>query len=226
VIEGLGLVIVAAGSSTRMRGIDKVWAPLDHRNVLWHSLNALGPIAQFSVVVVHNEQRERAYHELGGLERAPAIVTGGAQRQHSVARGLEALPPVTSVAVHDAARPFARPEILFRGIELLRECDGAIPGLAVTDTIKQTDEAARVLRTVDRANLRSVQTPQIFRREALVMAHASKHGLSGTVTDDAALLEACNFDVRVFPGQPDNFKITTEHDLRVARLLIQDRAAS
>jgi 2-C-methyl-D-erythritol 4-phosphate cytidylyltransferase len=223
VIEGLGLIIVAAGSSTRMQGIDKVWAPLGDNTVVWHSLQALGPIAQFTIVVVQHGQLARAKDELGGLERTPTIVTGGGLRQQSVACGLKALPPVSTVAVHDAARPFAEPETLLRGVALLQECDGAIPGLPVTDTIKQTDEASRVVRTVDRSQLRSVQTPQIFRHGSLLAAHASEHAASSIATDDAALLEACHFDVRVFPGQLDNFKITTEHDLRIARLLLQER---
>jgi 2-C-methyl-D-erythritol 4-phosphate cytidylyltransferase len=221
-IDELGLIIVAAGSSNRMKGIDKVWAPLGDHSVVYHCLHALAPIAKHTVVVVREGQRARAGQEFAPLDRAPAVVTGGTRRQESVARGLAALPPVRIVAVHDAARPFAEPAILFRGAELVQQCDGAIPGLPVTDTMKQVDQRAQVVATVDRSPLRSVQTPQVFRRDALVAAHTSAYASGSEATDDAALLEACNFKVFVFPGDPGNFKITTEHDLRVARLLLAD----
>jgi 2-C-methyl-D-erythritol 4-phosphate cytidylyltransferase len=222
VIEGLGLVIVAAGSSTRMQGIDKVWATLGHHSVLWHSLNTLGAIAEHTVVVVHDQHRARAVAEFSSLDRVPTIVTGGLLRQESVARGLAMLPPVTIVAIHDAARPFAEPGLLFRGTELIQKCDGAVPGLRVTDTIKQVDERAGIIMTLDRDSLRSVQTPQVFRRHSLLEAHSSNRASSGTATDDASLLEACDYNVCVFPGQVGNFKITTEYDLKVARLLVAD----
>lgn len=205
-----------------MEGTDKVWALLGRHAVLWYSLNSLGRIAEHSVVVVHEDQKKRAEVEFQSFDPVPTIVAGGFRRQDSVARGLAKLPAVNIVAVHDAARPFAGPRILYRGAELVHSCDGAIPGLPVTDTVKQVDERAGVVLTLDRNSLRSVQTPQVFRHHALLAAYSSDRASEGTATDDAALLEACDFDVRLFPGQVENFKITTEYDLRVARLLMAD----
>ena len=219
-IEGLGLVIVAAGTSNRMNGIDKIWAPLGEHSVVWHSVHKLGSVAEHTVVVVHETHTERAQSEFVSLERTPTIVAGGVRRQDSVSRGLAALPAVRIVAIHDAARPFAKPDLLFRGAELIEDCDGAIPGLPVTDTIKQVDIREGIILTVERDSLRAVQTPQVFRRDSLVEAHLSERASLGTATDDASILEACGRRVRVFPGQWGNFKITTEYDLRLARLLI------
>lgn len=214
-----GLVIVAAGSSRRMAGVDKVWADLGGHPVVWHSLQALAPLAAHTVLVVSVDRVERARAELDSTTYELTVVAGGAQRQESVARGLAALHDHDVVAVHDAARPFATARLLRSGIELLRECDAAIPALPVTDTVKQVDDRGHVLATLDRAWLRAAQTPQVFRREALVAAHAAQDGAGAGATDDAVLLEAAGLDVRVFPGQADNFKITTEFDLRLARML-------
>jgi 2-C-methyl-D-erythritol 4-phosphate cytidylyltransferase len=226
VIEGLGLVIVAAGTSNRMHGIDKIWARLGEHSVVWHSLHNLGNVAEHTVVVVQESHRERAQEELLSFERTPTIVAGGLWRQDSVARGLAALPSVPVVAIHDAARPFAGPDLLLRGTELIQNCDGAIPGLPVTDTIKRVDERGGIILTLERETLRSVQTPQVFRRHSLMEAHSWERASLGTATDDASLLEACGREVRVFPGQWGNFKITTEYDLRLARLLIADTCES
>jgi 2-C-methyl-D-erythritol 4-phosphate cytidylyltransferase len=205
-----------------MHGTDKVWAQLGEHTVVWHSLHNLGKVAEHTVVVVHESYRERAELELVSFERTLTIVAGGSRRQDSVARGLAALPAVPVVAIHDAARPFAEPGLLVRGAELIQNCDGAIPGLPVTDTIKRVDERGDVILTVERESLHSVQTPQVFRRHSLAEAHASERATAGTATDDASLLEACGGKVRVFPGQWSNFKITTEYDLRLARLVIAE----
>ena len=220
-IPGLGLIIVAAGSSSRMQGTDKIWALLDHRSVLWHSLHALSGVAEHTVVVVREGQQDAAQAELATIGRPTTIVSGGPRRQDSVARGLDEVHAMSIVAVHDAARPLAVAALLLRGVELLDACDGAVPALPVSDTIKPIDEHGSVLRTVDRSTLRSVQTPQVFRLQALQHAHASQHASARSVTDDASLLEACRFKVRTFPGQEGNVKITTAFDLWLARQLLK-----
>lgn len=221
-IPGLGLVVVAAGSSARMGGVDKVWATLGSHSVVWHSVRTLGPLAERVVVVVRAGDEDRAEDEFASAPFSVYVVVGGPTRQDSVACGMRHLTSVHIVAVHDAARPFAEPRLLRQGVELVQSCDAAIPGIPVADTIKQVDEHGSVVQTLERTALRSVQTPQVFRFQALVDAHASTDASLTSATDDAALLEACRYDVRVFPGQVDNFKITTEYDLRVARLLMAD----
>lgn len=225
-IAGLGLIVVAAGSSQRMEGVDKVWARLGEGSVLSHSLRHLARMAQWTVVVVHESQQARARAELSSGGSGLDVVSGGLTRQDSVAAGLNVLTDATVVAVHDAARPFADPSLLQRGVDLVRTCDGAVPGIPVSDTIKRVDLDGAILGTMDRTILRAVQTPQVFRRKPLQVAHASEYAARRTSTDDAALLEACGFDVRVFPGHASNFKITTEYDLKLARLLAVDSSLS
>jgi 2-C-methyl-D-erythritol 4-phosphate cytidylyltransferase len=226
VIRGLGLVVVAAGSSTRMQGTDKIWALLDGHSVVWHALRALCPVADQTVLVVRAGQEARARDDMASLECPPKIVSGGPRRLDSVARGLQALRETSVVAVHDAARPFSEARLLVQGVELVKTCDGAVPALPVTDTIKEIDDRAGVVRTIDRDSLRSVQTPQVFRFAALKQAYASEYALANTATDDAGLLEACGFDIRVFPGTQENFKITTEYDLQLARIFLANRQMS
>ena len=159
------------------------------------------------------------------------VVPGGATRQASVAAGLAAAPdgPVSDVVlVHDAARPFVPPELVARVVAAVRRGHAAVvPGLAVTDTIKRVGDgdgaADPVVGTVDRAELRAVQTPQGFTAALLRRAHdeAARHADDETLaaTDDAGLVERLGLPVWVVPGDERAAKITTARDLRVAELL-------
>jgi 2-C-methyl-D-erythritol 4-phosphate cytidylyltransferase len=144
-------------------------------------------------------------------------ITGGATRSESVRRGLDAVPAEADIIViHDAARPLASAALFDAVIAAVRDgADGAIPGVAVTDTVKRVD-GSRVVETLDRATLVAVQTPQAFKAAALRDAHAA----GGEATDDAALVEAAGGTVVVVPGEARNIKITTPADLRVAEALL------
>jgi len=122
------------------------------------------------------------------------------------------------VVVHDGALPLASSE-LFEAVieEVLAGADAAIPGLAVTDTIKQIDDEGCVIGTLDRDDLVAVQTPQAFRAKVLRRAHQDEPD----ATDDAALVESVGGIVVVVPGEQTNLKITTRHDLSVAHLHVQ-----
>ena len=141
---------------------------------------------------------------------ADVVVAGGATRSDSVRSGLAAMPSDAGiVVVHDAARPFAAPALFAAVVDAVRAgADGAVPGIAVTDTIKKV-AGGRVVATLDRATLVAVQTPQAFASEALRRAHAG----AGEATDDAALVEAAGGRVVVVPGDPANTKITLRTDL-------------
>lgn len=149
-----------------------------------------------------------------------AVVAGGATRRDSVARGVAALSgAVERVLVHDGVRPFVGGALLLRVLEAVGD-GGAVPAIPLTDTVKEV-EAERVVRTLDRARLRRVQTPQGFRRTALERAHAEVPA-SADVTDDAALLEAMGLPVRVVRGEEGNLKITTRADLERAEWLLRE----
>lgn len=226
--QDLALIIVAAGTSTRMSGIDKVWADLGGYPVIWHSVAALAPLAAWTALVVHSDHlrdgdkilhhfRKSTQH----LECRLQTVQGGRNRQESVALGLASIPDEARViAVHDGARPLVREEILRRGYGALRDADGAVPVMPVVDTVKRVDAGGWVIATVPRDELRGAQTPQVFGASALRSAHLAAAQRPHGATDDAELLEASGYRVRVFDGSRENFKITTEHDLLLARLLV------
>jgi 2-C-methyl-D-erythritol 4-phosphate cytidylyltransferase len=142
-------------------------------------------------------------------------VAGGATRSESVRAGLAAVPAeATIVCVHDAARPFASRQLFAAVIEAIVDgADGAVPGVAIVDTIKRVDADGRVVETPPRASLVAVQTPQAFRAEVLRSAHA----LAKEATDDAALVEELGGRVVVVAGEPVNRKITDREDLGWAR---------
>ena len=147
---------------------------------------------------------------------------GGAERQHSVARGLAALPAEhTLVAVHDAARALVTPAIVARTIAVAREHGAAIAAVPLADTLKAV-VGDRITATPPRAGLWRAQTPQVFRRDWLAAAHAAA---ADTATDDAALVEALGHEVRIAEGDPLNFKITTPADLALAGAWLAHAAA-
>jgi 2-C-methyl-D-erythritol 4-phosphate cytidylyltransferase len=167
----------------------------------------------------------------GELARAPhgtVAVAGGAVRSQSVREALGASGEEDPVIVHDAARPLATTELFERALaELARSgAEGVIAAVPVSDTIKQAAPDGRtVARTVDRADLWAIQTPQVFRREALssALADASDEELAAA-TDDAWLIERRGGTVRLLPSRQLNLKVTTPEDLRIAELLIAERA--
>ena len=193
--------MVAAGSGNRFGG-QKQFEQLDGRRVVDWSLAACRSVAEGVVLVVPPD------HD--GPEEVDIVVNGGATRSESVRAGLAEVPADADVVViHDAARPFAAPALFEAVVEAVRNgADGAVPGVAVTDTIKQVADG-RVVATLDRAQLVAVQTPQAFSAEVLRRAHAS----GAEATDDAALVEATGGQVVVVLGDPANTKITLRADL-------------
>jgi 2-C-methyl-D-erythritol 4-phosphate cytidylyltransferase len=211
--EVVWTVVVAGGSGARF-GRPKQYESLGDARVLDRSV-AVASRASAGVVVVvpgSDVDSESAVFR--------HVVAGGASRSESVRAGLAAVPAdATVVCVHDAARPFASAELYARVVAAVAAgADGAIPGLAVTDTIKVVATDGTVAATPDRATLRAVQTPQAFRARALREAHAS----GGDGTDDAALVEAAGGRVVVVDGEPMNRKITHPDDLDWARRVVQE----
>jgi 2-C-methyl-D-erythritol 4-phosphate cytidylyltransferase len=157
------------------------------------------------------------------------VAAGGEERQHSVASGLHRLPPGPGlVLVHDAARPFVDRPLIDRVLAVAARGAAAVPGLPVPDTIKETDTAGLVVRTVPRDRLVVVQTPQAFPRAMLETAHqrARSDAASLAATDDAALCERLGHAVRVVAGSPRNIKITTQEDFHLAEALAAAEAGT
>lgn len=152
-----------------------------------------------------------------------SIVTGGVERQHSVALGLAATAPDADVVViHDAARPLVESVLFDRCVAAARSTGGAIAATPVADTIKRVRDG-RIVATVPRDDLWAAQTPQAFQRARLVAAFASELAGARAFTDEAGLFEALGWEVEIVPGNPTNMKITVPADLAVAEALLACR---
>lgn len=215
-------LIVAAGSGERLaRGGPKAFVDLGGEPLLIHAVRAFVASAAIDDVVVvigpaHLDRAARAL-DRAGLPVC-VIVAGGASRQESVSRGVEACPPGTAtIAVHDAARPLVTEALIARTVGALVAPWAAVaPGLPVVDTVKLVD-AEQVMRTVDRRGLSVVQTPQVFSARTLRDAHAR---LGQDATDDLLLVEQAGGLVRLIPGDRRNFKVTYPEDLLIAEALL------
>lgn len=214
-MEGAVAIVLAAGSGERL-GQDrpKAFVELAGRPLLAHAVSAALTCPGVSMVVVAAPPGgEDLAHAMVEPLGAHAVVTGGATRRDSVRAALEVVPPDSVVVVcHDAARPFATPELFGRVLAALEGSDGVVPVVPVPDTVKRVSQGV-VLGTEPREELALAQTPQAFVASALREAHerASRDGVE--VTDDAAALERAGFRVRTVSGEPGNFKITTSDDL-------------
>jgi 2-C-methyl-D-erythritol 4-phosphate cytidylyltransferase / 2-C-methyl-D-erythritol 2,4-cyclodiphosphate synthase len=210
-------VVVAAGRGLRAGG-DR---PKQYRQILGEpvirpSLAALCAHGDISLVqpVVHPDDAALYQAAVAGLDLLPPV-PGGATRQASVRAGLEALvarrPEL--VLVHDAARPFASAALITRAIAAARAGGAAVPVLPVADTVKTVDAEGTVTGTIDRAQLRTVQTPQAFGFAALLDAHRCAQAAGrDDFTDDAALAEWAGLKVTTFEGEARNVKLTTTDD--------------
>jgi 2-C-methyl-D-erythritol 4-phosphate cytidylyltransferase len=210
-------IVLAAGMGRRL-GADepKAFVTIGGRPVLnvAASAAAASPAVGSVVVAVPEGMQERARECLEDLPVPFEVVAGGATRQASVRAAMGAVEEAIAViVVHDAARPFAPPDLFTEVVEaVLAGADGAIPAVAPADTVKRVHEGI-VVSTLDRDELALAQTPQAFRAERLRAAHERAFAAGLDVTDDAALLEMDAGVVRVLRGDARNFKITTLMDL-------------
>lgn len=219
-------VIVAAGGSGRMAGIDKLTAPLLGRPVLAWAIEALAvPRLVDRMIVVAPQERLACLADEPGLRGRIDVVPGGARRQESVAAGVRAS-TARVVLVHDGARPLVTAELARRVAAAAWRFGAAIPVVPVVETVKRL-EAGKVATTVPRGQLHLAQTPQGFRRDLLERAWSERSpaGLR-TWPDEAALLEDVGVTVHAVPGDPDNLKVTVTEDLARAERVLAARVAS
>lgn len=222
-------VIVAAGRSTRMAGLDKQFTLAGGKVLLAYTV-AVFEASQHvdEYVIVLNEMnlmrgRALAYEE--GWQKLKKIVIGGARRQDSVRAGLQVWAKDSEVAwvlVHDGARPFVTEKIIQDGMQTAQDFGASVAAVPVKDTIKLVDIATSLVEsTPPRDRLWAIQTPQIFHYATLVKAHEEALARNLDVTDDAMLLEHLGKPVRVYQASYTNFKITTPDDLIAAQYLLQ-----
>ena len=209
-------ILLAAGAGKRIGATHpKAFLPIGERPMLSVAAAAAAASPRIGALVVAAPPgyEDEARSSVEGLSLPTTVLTGGRTRQASVRAALSALAPDANVVVvHDAARPFAPPDLFTEVIRAVEAgADGAIPVVPVTDTVKRLD-GIRVVDTIDRTELANAQTPQAFRVGVLRAAHERAVTDGDAVTDDAALLERTATVVAVV-GDPMNFKITTLLDL-------------
>jgi 2-C-methyl-D-erythritol 4-phosphate cytidylyltransferase len=217
-------LIVAAGRGERLGSSrPKALVTLAGRPMLEWSIAALRTVAAVQRIVI-------AMPEGVDVDVGHGVITvpGGATRSQSVREALRGSGDGDPVIVHDAARPLASPELFERALDELERtgADAAIAATPVSDTIKQVaDDGHTVDRTLDRERLWAVQTPQVFRREVLerVLGEASDE-LLAVATDDAWLIERAGGTVHLVRSDPHNVKVTSPIDLKLAELMLSERA--
>lgn len=215
-------LLPAAGLGTRLGpGTPKALRPVAGVALLTRALNGVLAAGVVDLVVVAGPPGQLdAVAAVLPADLEVVLVEGGEQRQHSVAAMLGAVPAdVEVVLVHDAARAFTPAVVFQRVLAAVRAgADAAVPVVALADTVRRVGPDGLDAGLVDRSVLRAVQTPQGFRRDVLVRAHALA-GVDGTATDDAGLVEALGGTVVLVEGHEEAFKVTRPSDLLLAGAL-------
>lgn len=218
-------LVAAAGSSTRMGGINKLLQPLDGIPVLVRTLTALERAQRVdSIVIATREEDLITVSQLCktyGITKCKKVIRGGEDREHSVLlAALEAEPDTELLAVQDGARPLVSPALVDRVIEAAQRCGAAAPAVPVKDTVKTVREDGAVEETLERSRLRAVQTPQVFEASLLKAALQAALEEGAALTDDCSAVERLGKVVYLIEGEETNLKITTPTDLILAEALL------
>lgn len=219
-----GAVIVAAGSASRMGGIDKVMAPLQGEPMLVRTVRTFqeSDVIREIVIVTRKDLLPRVKALCAGFDKVKTVVEGGADRASSVSAGLDALSKrVALAAIHDGARPLVSLEVIERTVRAANTYSAAAPAIPVKDTIK-TVQGGIVTETPDRSKLQAVQTPQVFDLDLLLGALKNAADKKLSITDDCSAVEAMGMSVKIVEGDERNIKVTTPLDLKIARMFLEE----
>jgi len=220
--QKVGAIIVAAGRGERMGGVDKMLTPLGGKPILARVVETFQDCSLIDqIVLVLNKKNLKPAQELAlkaGWSKVSHFCLGGQRRQDSVAAGLKKISGCHWLVIHDGARPLARQELIKKGLSEAQKTGAAVAAVPVSDTIKVADSDQLVQETPPRRNLWAVQTPQVFRSDIITEAYRQAED---DVTDDASLVEAAGFKVKLYLGSYDNIKITTPNDLFLAEILLK-----
>lgn len=217
-------IIVAAGSGTRMgSNVNKQFIMIDNKPVLAHTLEKFQAAQTIdSIIIVTKAESILTVWELVrefGFSKVKDIVPGGSTRQESVSCGLALSDTDKLVAIHDGARPFVSSEKIDELVLLAEKYGSAAPGVIPKDTVKSVTDTGCVSETIDRNNLRLIQTPQVFHSDQLKLAflRAEEAGFEGT--DDCSIAEFAGFQIHITDGEYTNIKVTTPEDLPIAEAI-------
>lgn len=219
-----GAVIVAAGSATRMEGVDKVMAPLQGEPMIVHTVRAFqnSDVIREIVVVTRSDLLMPVMDLCHGFDKVKAVVVGGSSREESVRMGLNTLSEKCKlVAVQDGARPLVSWQVIDRVVRAANSFGAAAPAVPVKDTLKVI-QGGLVEHTPDRSTLRAVQTPQVFDIDMLRVALSEARTNGWAITDDCSAVERLGMKVRLVEGDERNIKVTTPLDLKIAELLLEE----
>ena len=219
-----GAVIVAAGTASRMGGIDKVMAPLKGEPMIVHTVRAFQncDVIREIVIVTRGDLLVPVMDLCHKFDKVQAVIVGGASRQESVERGLDMMSVGTKlVAVQDGARPLITWQVIDRTVRAANSYGAAAPAVPVKDTIKVV-AGGIVKETPDRSALQAVQTPQVFDLDLLKGALAKARLEDAAITDDCSAVELLGMSVKIVEGDERNIKVTTPMDLKIAELLLED----
>ena len=216
-------IIVAAGKGKRFRG-KKQFVMLNHTPLLIHTLRPFEQSKMIDHIIVvvpkGSIDKTKKYIRTYRMKKVHKIVAGGPRRQDSVLRGFDTIKNQKGiVAIHDGVRPLISKTLINRGISLCKKYGAVIFGIKINDTIKQVKKR-RVLKTVPRENLYSIQTPQFFKLSLLRSAF-DKANLRYEYTDEASILESTGIPVYLFTGDKKNIKITHRSDLEFLKKFIK-----
>ena len=223
---GIPVIIVAAGNSTRMQGVNKQFIEILGVPVIARTLLTFENSKHVSKIILVTREEDinnlQLLAEKYGISKLCDIVTGGKSRQESVLNGFNVLDSDTeSVIIHDGARPFVSEKIIGAVVGKLSICDAVTCAIKVKDTIKQIDSEGKVVKTLDRNELVAVQTPQGVKVKKYLEA-AKKLGDVSVFTDDTSIMEAVGHTVFTVEGSYKNIKITTPEDTLAAEKFIDE----
>ena len=219
-----GAVIVAAGTASRMGGIDKVMAPLGGEPMIKRTVRTFQECDAIKeiVIVTREDLLEHISSMCGEFSKVTAVVVGGKDRPESVTNGLNALSKkVKLAAIQDGARPLVTWQVIDRTVRAANTYGAAAPGIPVKDTVK-TVQGGVVMDTPDRAKLQAIQTPQVFDFDLLRGALKKAAQEKAPITDDCSAVERMGFKVKIVEGDERNIKITTPLDLKIAEVFLEE----
>lgn len=223
-------VIVAAGASRRMGGVDKIMAELGGQCVIARTIRAFEESECIDEIIVVTRRDLiapiRQQIDTYGFTKVSQVIEGGETRIESVCNGLQAVrKDAVLAAIQDGARPLVSARIIQETVSRAQRCHAAAPAIPIKDTIKQIDQTSRVVGTPDRDTLRAVQTPQVFDRDLLLAAWEKAKADGTPYTDDCGAMEGLGVPVYLTEGSEENLKITTPLDLILAEEILRRREA-
>jgi len=226
-LDKVTAVIVAAGKSTRMEGVDKIFAPLGGEPLIVSSIKAFENCSRITEIILvlseENCAQGKLVCEMHGFTKVKAIIPGGKERSESSYIGIQAADKRSKyIIIHDGARPFVTEQLIVDSLNAAVKRGAAAVGVPVTSTIKKVKDGL-IVDTIDRSDLYEIQTPQVFRSDVIKAALKSAIDKKLPITDDCMAVEAIGLSPKIVLGTKDNIKITVREDLVIANAILKSR---